>query len=115
MGAPVTALEFHPTKRGAYVDTCSEPDCKRQGRVKLSIAGHVVPNTRKTSIDHQEILCAQCGNRAKEIWDHYSGKTARSLLSGSAAERADGIEELRDLGYCPERAAEAAREVRAAA
>lgn len=111
----MSALEFTPTKRGQYVYTCSESCCNRQGRFKLTICGHIVPTFRPSAIDRQEILCPAHAKEAQEIWDRYSGKTARSLLSGSAAERADGIEALRDLGYCPERAAEAAREVRAAA
>lgn len=111
----MSALDLYRTKRGAYVDTCSEPDCNRQGRVKLTICGHIVPNSRKTSIDRQEILCLQCAEEAQEIWDRYSGKTAHDLLSGSQVERCDGVEMLREIGYSAKEAAEAAREVREAA
>lgn len=112
----MSALGLKRTKRGQHTDQCSEPGCHRQGRFRLSLAGHIVPAESKLSMDRQVILCNPCAKRAKDIWNEYSGQTsveetrlALTHLHGTASQRVDAIDTLRTLGYSKAEVSEAAK------
>lgn len=100
----MSALTFgKPTES---MTNCETYGCVSKGRYPMLLCGYPVPSELPYN-DHV-CLCLRCKKEAIRVYNEFSGLTAYTLLQGSKAERSDGVDSLRSIGFSPRAASEMA-------
>jgi hypothetical protein len=105
----VSALYLYKTS--ASGGACREPQCGNAGRYQLFLAGH-----RCDSNFGPEVVCKKHAREIARLFADLAPPEetivdALEAIRGTAAERCDAIELLRDIGYGPDAIARAVKGV----